>query len=72
MKILCIFPDKYKFRYVRSAQMPSHKAELLKRQQGECRWCGLHIQEWDVMEVDRLISRALGGKNEWKNLQLLH
>ena len=53
-------------------ELPSRKAKLLKQQKGKCSWCGLHFQEWDVMEVDHKIPRALGGKDEWKNLQLLH
>ena len=53
-------------------EMPSRKAKLLKQQKGKCSWCELHFQEWDVMEVDHKIPRALGGKDEWKNLQLLH
>jgi RNA-directed DNA polymerase len=53
-------------------EMPSRKAKLLKQQKGKCPWCGLHFQHWDVMEVDHKIPRALGGKDEWKNLQLLH
>ena len=52
--------------------MPSQKAKLLKQQKGKCTWCELCFQEWDVMEVDHKIPRALGGKDEWKNLQLLH
>ncbi|MDV2997022.1 MAG: Group II intron-encoded protein LtrA [Chroococcidiopsis sp. SAG 2025] len=53
-------------------QMPSRKAYLLKKQKGKCARCGLHFQEWDVFEVDHIIPRALGGKDEWKNRQLLH
>lgn len=53
-------------------EMPRRKAKLLKQQKGKCPWCGLHFQEWDVMEVDHKIPRSLGGKDEWKNLQLLH
>jgi RNA-directed DNA polymerase len=53
-------------------EMPSRKAKLLKQQKGKCPWCELRFQEWDVMEVDHKIPRALGGKDEWKNLQLLH
>ena len=26
----------------------------------------------DIMEVDHITPRSLGGKNDWKNLQLLH
>lgn len=53
-------------------EMPNRKAKLLKQQKGKCPWCELRFQEWDVIEVDHKIPRALGGKDEWKNLQLLH
>ncbi|MCA1992013.1 MAG: group II intron reverse transcriptase/maturase [Coleofasciculus sp. S288] len=53
-------------------EMPCRKAKLLKQQKGKCLACGLTFQEWDVMEVDHKIPTALGGKDEWKNLQLLH
>ena len=53
-------------------EMSSQKAKLLKWQKGKCPWCGLTFQEWDVFEVDHIIPRALGGKDEYKNLQLLH
>ncbi|MFB2979380.1 HNH endonuclease [Microseira sp. BLCC-F43] len=45
---------------------------MLKQQKGKCLACGLHFLEWDVMEVDHKIPRAIGGKDEWNNLQLLH
>jgi RNA-directed DNA polymerase len=44
----------------------------LKQQKGKCPWCGLSFQDWDVLEVDHKIPRALRGKDEYKNLQLLH
>lgn len=53
-------------------QMPNRKAKLLKQQKGKCPWCDLSFQEWDVLEVDHKIPRALSGKDEYKNLQLLH
>jgi RNA-directed DNA polymerase len=53
-------------------EMPGRKAKLLKQQKGKCPACELRFQEWDVMEIDHKIPRALGGKDEWKNLQLLH
>lgn len=53
-------------------EMPNRKAKLLKQQKGKCPWCGLNFQEWDVLEIDHLIPKALGGKDEYKNLQLLH
>lgn len=53
-------------------EMSCRKAYLLKQQKGKCTHCGLHFQEWDVLEVDHIIPRALSGKDEYKNLQLLH
>ncbi len=53
-------------------ELPSRTAYLLKKQKGKCPWCGHHFQEWDVMEVDHIKPKALGGRDEWKNLQLLH
>lgn len=55
-------------------EMPIRKAKLLKQQKGKCPWCGLHFfeKERDVMEVDHKVPKALGGKDEYKNLQLLH
>jgi len=59
-------------RLGKNPEMPNRKAKLLKQQKGKCPQCGLHFQEWDVLEIDHKIPRALGGKDEWKNLQLLH
>ena len=53
-------------------QMPNRKAKLLKQQKGKCPWCGLSFLDWDVIEEDHIIPRAIGGKDEHKNLQLLH
>ncbi len=53
-------------------ELPNRKAKLLKQQKGKCPWCGLTFLNNDVLEVDHKIPRALGGKDEWKNLQLLH
>ncbi len=55
-----------------SPEMPSRTAKLLKRQKGKCSLCELYFREEDVIEVDHIIPRALGGKDEYKNLQLLH
>ena len=59
-------------RMGRSPDMPSRKALLLKRQKGVCSWCCLRFREGDLLETDHNIPRALGGKDEYKNLQLLH
>ncbi len=53
-------------------EMPHRKAKLLKQQKGKCPWCGLSFHDWDVLEVDHIIPRTIGGKDEYKNLQLLH
>ena len=59
-------------RMGRSPDMPSRKASLLKRQKGVCYWCCLHFREGDILEEDHILATALGGKDEYKNLQLLH
>ncbi|MDJ0678695.1 MAG: group II intron reverse transcriptase/maturase [Xenococcaceae cyanobacterium MO_167.B52] len=59
-------------RMGRSPDMPSRKASLLKRQKGVCPWCCLHFREGDILEEDHILARALGGRDEYKNLQLLH
>ena len=53
-------------------ELPNRMAHLLKKQKGKCSWCKLNFQEWDVIEDDHIIPKALGGGNEWKNHQLLH
>ena len=53
-------------------EMSNREAKLLKRQKGKCTHCGLIFREKDVMEVDHIIPKSIGGKDEWKNLQLLH
>ena len=47
-------------------------ATLLKIQKGKCTHCGLYFREEDVMEVDHIIPRNKGGKDQYNNLQLLH
>ncbi|MEH2294682.1 HNH endonuclease [Nostoc sp.] len=53
-------------------EMPSRTAKLLKQQKGKCPHCGLLFRNEDVMEIDYIIPRATGGKDDYKNLQLLH
>ncbi|MDJ0648395.1 MAG: group II intron maturase-specific domain-containing protein [Xenococcaceae cyanobacterium MO_188.B19] len=59
-------------RMGRNPDMPSRKASLLKRQKGVCPWCCLHFREGDILEEDHVLARALGGKDRYDNLQLLH
>ncbi len=53
-------------------QMPVRTASLLKKQKGKCAHCGLWFSEEDVIELDHQIPKAIGGKDEYKNWQLLH
>ncbi len=59
-------------RMGRHPQMPKRTALLLKKQKGKCNSCGLIFREEDVIENDHIIPIAAGGKDEYKNLQLLH
>lgn len=47
-------------------------SKLLKWQKGKCTHCGLFFRDGDVMEIDHKIPRTKGGKDEYRNLQLLH
>ena len=53
-------------------EMHKRTASLLKKQKGRCIHCGLTFQENDVIETDHIIPTAAGGRDEYKNLQLLH
>jgi RNA-directed DNA polymerase len=61
-----------------SSRMTNHPeankrvATLLKRQKGKCPECGHYFRDGDVMEVDHILPISKGGKDEYKNLQLLH
>lgn len=46
--------------------------QLLKLQHGRCAYCGLYLKDGDLLEVDHLIPKHLGGDNRLINLQLLH
>jgi RNA-directed DNA polymerase len=48
------------------------KGALLRKQQGKCRWCGLLFQDTDVIEIDHLTPKSLGGGEELSNKCLLH
>jgi RNA-directed DNA polymerase len=45
---------------------------LLKTQHGRCASCGLYFKDGDVLEIDHMIPRHLGGDDRLMNLQLLH
>ncbi|MDJ1173899.1 group II intron reverse transcriptase/maturase [Roseofilum capinflatum] len=53
-------------------EMPNEKAALLKKQKGKCNYCGQYFRDGDLMEIDHVIPKALGGSNRRENKQLLH
>ena len=53
-------------------EMPTRTAFLLKKQKGKCNWCELYLKDGDVIELDHIIPKSKGGKDEYKNWQLLH
>ena len=59
-------------RMGKNPEMPTRVAKLLKAQKGKCPHGGLHFRSGDVMEVDHIIPKSKGGRDEYKNLQLLH
>ncbi|MEH2465787.1 HNH endonuclease [Nostoc sp.] len=53
-------------------EVSTRVATLLKAQKGKCTHCQLYFREEDVLEVDHKIPRSKGGKDEYKNLQILY
>jgi RNA-directed DNA polymerase len=44
----------------------------LKKQKGKCAYCGNYFKDGDILETDHIIPKSKGGKDEYKNLQVLH
>ena len=65
-------PVYWSTRMGHNPEVPKSVATLLKRQKGKCTHCGLYFTEESVLEIDHIIPKSKGGKNEYKNLQLLH
>jgi RNA-directed DNA polymerase len=59
-------------RMASSNRLPTRVSKLLKLQKGICPYCKTAFQIESVMEVDHIHPRALGGKDTYNNLQLLH
>ncbi|WP_293122485.1 HNH endonuclease signature motif containing protein [Moorena sp. SIO4G3] len=53
-------------------EMTSSIGKLLKRQEGKCAHCGLIFRDGDLTEKHHIKPRALGGKDNDENLELLH
>lgn len=59
-------------RLGRRPDVPSRVSKLLKKQRGTCWECGLYFRDGDLMEVDHIIPRNMGGRDAFHNWQLLH
>ncbi|MDJ0602006.1 MAG: group II intron reverse transcriptase/maturase [Crocosphaera sp.] len=53
-------------------ETPNRVAKLLKKQKGKCALCGQHFTPDDLIEIDHIIPKSKGGKDEYKNYQALH
>ncbi|MGK7899162.1 MAG: group II intron reverse transcriptase, partial [Xenococcus sp. (in: cyanobacteria)] len=53
-------------------EMKKSVANLLKKQNGKCNWCGLPFQEGDKLDSDHIKPVKAGGSNKLDNRQLLH
>ncbi len=59
-------------RLGRNPEVNDREARLLKKQKGKCQHCEQIFKDGDNWEVDHIKPLSLGGKDEWKNLELLH
>ncbi|MBE9223670.1 group II intron reverse transcriptase/maturase [Cyanobacterium stanieri LEGE 03274] len=53
-------------------EVSTRMATLLKKQKGRCNDCGHCFKDGDLLEIDHIIPKSRGGKDEYKNLQVLH
>ncbi len=53
-------------------ETPNRVSKLIKKQKGICSHCGLYFTSTDIVEVDHIKPKSLGGKDTYDNLQLLH
>ena len=53
-------------------ETPTRVAKLLKWQKGKCNLCGLNFREDDLIAIDHIIPKAIGGEDKYENLQALH
>jgi RNA-directed DNA polymerase len=56
----------------RHSDVSARVSKLLQKQKGTCWECGLYFRDGDLMEVDHIIPLAIGGKDVFHDLQLLH
>jgi len=59
-------------RLGRHPEVSASVATLLKRQKGKCTECDRFFKDGDKWEVDHIVPKSKGGRDEYSNLQLLH
>lgn len=62
----------WSMRNEKHASLPARMRILLQRQKQKCPLCGNKFRITDLLEVDHIIPKELGGKDFYSNLQLLH
>lgn len=62
----------WSLRLRKDPQVSPNIAKLLVKQLGKCAHCDLSFRNFDVLEIDHIIPKSQGGKDEYKNLRLLH
>ena len=53
-------------------RLPTRVSKLLKQQKGICALCKTRFHMDSIMEIDHIMPKALGGRDRYVNLQLLH
>ena len=56
----------------KSKKLSKNKLWYFGKQKGKCAYCQLSFTEDEIIELDHLTPKSLGGSNEPQNLQLLH
>jgi 5-methylcytosine-specific restriction endonuclease McrA len=58
-------PDYWSSRMGKNPDLPSRVSILLKWQKGKCSHCEFIFKNEDVMEVDHIVPRAIGGNTNF-------
>jgi RNA-directed DNA polymerase len=62
----------WSMRIPKYSTLSTRRKNLLMKQKAKCLICGIKFNTGDTMEVDHIIPTYKGGKDVYKNLQLLH
>ncbi|MBD2527824.1 reverse transcriptase domain-containing protein [Nostoc sp. FACHB-133] len=53
-------------------QAPPRLSKLIEEQKGKCAQCRHYFRDGDILEIDHIIPRHLGGLDKYENYQVLH